>query len=235
MHMLRRYRRSGWDLVASALLLVCVAIAGSILLLEANGYLIDFARLRIEPSGLLVVRSNPRDASLELDGLPLASRLDTTWQITPGRHELIARADDRHPWRQAFHVAPRRVAAYEHIILYWITPRVTTTREATPEELAVPLIDPILSVRAGEIWIRTGDNAELITRFSRTPLAAWMLDEHHVIVQLDAELHILERAGSNDIALLSLTDASPRQLVVRANGRELGVVSSGEITYYELY
>ena len=233
--MIRRYRHTGWDLVASVLLLVCVAVAATILLLEANGYLVDFVRFDVEPSSLLVVRAQPKDVQLTLDGEPLAETWDGTWQITPGRHDLEIEAEGRQRWTQSFHVTPRRARVYESVILYLNPPVLKGVRAREPAEVDMPLIDSILQVRDGEIRRLDGTQSSLVTRFSRTPIAARQLDMHHLIVQLGNELHVIDIDGSNDRVLLTLANDTPHPLVIRDDGRLLGVIIGTDVYEYQLY
>ncbi|MBI4032454.1 hypothetical protein HY374_01980 [Candidatus Berkelbacteria bacterium] len=236
MRMIRRYRHTGWDLVASGLLLVCVAVAAAIVLLEANGYLIDFAHLRVESSSLLVLRTQPRDTTIILDGKRLPHTWDGTWQISPGRHELAVTAPGRFTWQQSFHVSPRRAAVYQSIILYWRNPEFRETRPVLESEEETPHVDRALSVNVGEIRVVDGLQTQLVTRFSRIPQVVRFLDEDHLIVQLDNELHVIDIDGSNDRILFTLPDDAPRQLVVGNEGRSLGIIDHGErVSVYELY
>lgn len=234
--MIRRYRQTGWDIVASVLLFVCIVVAATVLLLEANGYLIDFARLRVEPSSLLVLRTEPWDVTLDLDGATLAQAWDGTWQIAPGRHELAVSAENRHIWRQSFHVVPRRAAVYQSIILYRITPTLIETRPVHEEERGIPLVDPSLRVTVGgEIRIVDGLQTRLVTRFSRAPSAVRLLDAGHLIMQLDREIHVIDSDGSNDRVLFKLPDETARQLIISEGGRSLGIVNGEEVAIYQLY
>lgn len=224
-----------WDYLAMALTTSLVLLASGILLLRANGYVIDFTQLRARQVGLLVVQSETNNLVLSIDGqesLDLETRRELLRE--PGRLQLQAVSDSLRPWQKEITITPGRTSLVPGLRLFPIEP-VVEVRPATNEELHAPLIARDLVVRERELYRRERDgNTTYVTRFSLPIRSAIWLDQHHIAYQTGGDVHVMDSDGSNDVSIHRVSSVEPVRLYGIDRGGSLGLVSGLSTTVIHL-
>ncbi len=230
-------RDVGWDIAGVALRSVLTLLAAAILVLEANGYLIDFNRLRAEKAGLLVLETRPADAKAMLDGnaLPLR-RGQLTTAYFPDMYRLDVVKDGYHPWHHTVRIERGHVAVFDGIVLFPRERPVTGARPATTAEAAAPLVGSQLRVTSGEVWYQSARTAaeQLVTRLSVPIQAAVLLDKAHVLYQVRSGVHVVDLDGTNDVLLIDQALPDPARMTVADGGRTVLLTVAGTTTSYRV-
>jgi WD40 repeat protein len=77
--------------------LIVVGTAGYFVSYYARGYRLDFATLKFQPNGILVLRSEPDGASVYIDG-DLKTATNASISIPPGTYDVEVRKDGYFSW-----------------------------------------------------------------------------------------------------------------------------------------
>ncbi|MBI2590113.1 hypothetical protein HYW32_03795 [Candidatus Berkelbacteria bacterium] len=233
--MLQLRGQTGWDVTAFILQTVLTLLTGGILVAQANGYDIDFRTLAVEKTGLLVLDVQPASAQVFVDEQELFERNgERVRQLLPGPVRIQVTNADYISWNHFAVIDSGLTKVFSKVRLFFKEPLIIRTRSVTKNEFLSPFIDSSLRLDQGEIWRIQGETARLITRLSRPILSATMLDEGHVVFQIEREIHILDLDGSNDINLLTLESDRAIQLISLYGGNVLGVLSEGILTEYQI-
>lgn len=228
-------RETWWDIASFLVRSLLTLIAATILVLEANGFVIDFNRLRVEKAGLLVVGAHPDGVMALLDGktLPL-QRGQTTKQYFPDQYELEVQKDGYQSWHHQVRIEKGHVALFTSILLFPTKLAVLTTHPVTVAERQAPLVSAQLRLVGTELWYRTNSGEQLITRLSLPMTAAVLFDSSHVLYETASGIHAIDIDGLNDQKLLAIESAVPLPLVLSDGGKTLSVVGEQTTTKYQL-
>lgn len=228
-------REAWWDITSFLMRSVLTLIAATILVLEANGFVIDFNRFRIEKAGLLVLMAHTDGVKATVDGKPLVlKRGQLTKQYFPDQYELDVRKDGYQSWRHQVHIEKGHVARFVAITLFLEHPTIIGTHPATSAEQQSPLVSPQLRLIGSELWFRTTAGEQLITRLSTPMIAAVMLDPSHVLYETHQGVHVIDIDGSNDQLLVESNIVDPLPLLVADGGKMLSIIGEQVTTKYQL-
>ena len=229
-------RRTSWE-VGASLLLACLTSLGAIILLfGANGYVIDFERMTVSQAGLLVVRPSPRSAVVSLPDRAKIRQLGQEYiaELLPGQYNVTVRADDRVTWSRMVEVKPGAAAVFGNVTLFYAEPAFIGVREAERRDLEVPLLDPSLRVRDGELSVQTVDGSMLISRFSVPIRTARFLDDAHIVYLVGADIHIIDLDGRNDVTYENYCPQGLCRIRIEENGKILTLVESMSARSYRI-
>lgn len=228
-------RETWWDIASFLLRSLLTLIAAVILVLEANGYVVDFNRLRIEKAGLLVIEVTPATATVRLDDKELSlQRGKLTKQYFPDQYQLEVSKLGYQTWHHQADIKKGHVALFNDITLFPTKLKVLDTHPVTLAEQQTLLVDNQLRILDTELWHRTKDAEQLITRLSVPMIGAILFDPSHALYETSTGIHVIDIDGSNDQLLLSDDFAKPAPLIITDSGRTLSVVGEQITTNYRL-
>lgn len=228
-------RESGWDIASFVLRTLLTLVAAVIVVLQANGYAIDFERLRITRVGLVSLTVAPADARVYLDGKAVKLLRGTyTDTVVPDVYSLEVQLNGYRPWHHLVRVESGGVVRFNDVLLFPERIEVASTRPSTPLDRARPLIDSQLRLIGTELWYVTGSTEQLVTRLSEPIKSAIVLAKSHVIYQVSDGIHVIDLDGLNDVVLVAQTGAPATPLVLLNNDRTLGVVGADVTTLYQI-
>jgi hypothetical protein len=226
-----------WDLASFILRTILTSIAAIILVLEANGYLIDFNRLRIEKAGLLVMTIHPTNASVFLGTEQLiASGSKITDKLFPDQYVVEVRLNGYQTWRHIFRIEPGSVepSSFPDVVLFPLKIVKKSSHISTYNELQMNLFDKTFSVVNNELWRQSGNGDQLITRLSENIQAAIYFDDYHIIYETESGIHVIDADGTNDVSLVAEALSQPAPVYLSDNGHILNVVMSQVTEQYQI-
>jgi len=192
--------------LSAMLILLFIVCAGSIIF-GAAGYRIESKSRKIYQTSMVVVKSQPRDATCILDGVEQAGM--SVWRISnvaPGNHKISVAKEGYQNWMQTFAVTAGETKIYEDIVLFLRNPTPIASEKNNNQNLFNKLLeqnvdDRIIVKNETELWY----NDELVTRFSQKVAGIKLYpDNRHVAYISKRELHIIDIDGSNDMAIIKL-------------------------------
>lgn len=209
--------------VTGRLVLIAAFLAVTLLVVaEARGWRFNRRTLRLERTGTLVVRFQPEDATLLVNGRAVNKKSPVVIDnLIPGRFEARLEKPDFQPWSSSFIVEPERVVAEVNVVLFRTEPIVepvsdeAEVRRYTELERLVPDVatDPTVKQK-NEIWV----SDELITRVAEPVLRArWLIERDYIIFQTGQEFRVVRADGTNDVVVARL--ATPQVSAVLPNRR----------------
>lgn len=218
------------------------------LIFRVSGYIINFKAKRIEKTAIITISSDPKDASVYLNGKLQGETTAKFTYLRPGLYNFRVEKKGYTVWEKTVRLDPDRFLK-EEAVLFLANP---TIQDAKPEELDIiskqpPNVDlndaslaelpknifdiqynkdkKNLLYRAGnEIWLYFLDNPKseknkIIARFSKTlQKVAFYPDAEHILFVIDGKLRIIETTGTNDTQLLDLPSTD---FWVSSSGREI--------------
>lgn len=228
-------RETGWDIASFVLRSGLTLVAAAILVLEANGYVIDFNRLRVEKAGLLVLDARTADIAATLDGHPLMVRAGKLTQAYfPDLYQLEVTKSGYHAWHHPVRIERGRVALFDGITLFRERIVAGAQRPATAAEQAAPLVGAQVRITDSELWYRGTPDDVLVTRLSVPIQAAIPLDKTHLAYELSTGIHAIDLDGTNDVLLLDQPFPDPVPMLAQDGGRALLLLSAGSATPYRI-
>lgn len=213
------------------------------IVLRVNGYVVDYETLKAEQAGVLVLKGDPKDATIAVDGREFNPAIvggDSF--LLPGRYEIIISKDGYHFWQHGVEIVKGRAEVFEPV-LFFKNPKLTGEREATTQEKTEAPVNQNLVVKNGEMWLKAGqryknqvlEKDQLVTRISESVISATLLDENHVIFQTKNKLRVIDMDGSNDIVLVSLDYETSRPIIALDKGEKVGIFSDGELKSLKIF
>ncbi len=218
-------------------LLALFPVLGAGIVLYAQGWRLDLATWRAAKVGAILVRPYPADASITLDGKPVANQASFLSESTvisglfPGNHDLMLAAPGYRNWSEEAAVLPSLVTEFKHAVLVPSAPASITT--SSVEQFAVGSAGaPLIQTTAGAIMLAgttttvargaiVSASADLQTFIYRT--AAGMYEWRNVAAGTSANLSAaLARGGADVRSLITLAvDRSDATLFVALSSNRL--------------
>lgn len=118
------------------LTLIIVGTFGTLVSLYARGYRLDFKTLRILPSGILVIKSDPDGASVFING-ELKTATNATISVSPGTYDVSIKRDGYFAWE-------KRLAIEKEVVTEANASLFRTIPSLTPITFS-PTLNPIAS------------------------------------------------------------------------------------------
>lgn len=232
--MIKENEKAFWNTAAFLLRTLLTIVVVVILLVQANGYVINFQNLTVTKIGLLYIHPNPADATASLSwGMFEKQGQNLVAQLVPGQYTVTLSRPDYLSWQQTVSIEAGRSTAFPFATLYLAQPSLLEQRTPALDELKSPLVDQKLEVVGEEIWHTKKGQPVLVTRYSRSVRSARLFDAGHVLLQLGSEIHIVDIDGSNDQLLLTLPDTRVRRLIPIDN-KTIGILDTDLLTTYRI-
>lgn len=222
-----QFKRELKSLSWSMGIVILTIILSFILVLKANGYIVDLKRLKVEKAGLLVVKPIPVDAEVKIDGKSFRTSLVKPYFIIfPGLYDITISKEQYHSWQRSIDLDPGEAEIFENVWLFLKDPILQQTREPTTIELDAPLIGEGLRINEGEIWLQEEDREILVTRLSVPVTSVARFGQRNIVFQTNSALNVIDRDGSNNIRLLDVKTTDPVRLIPLGNYSQVLVIKS---------
>lgn len=208
-----------------------VVIIAAYLIIIANGYKINWRNYKIQKTGMIFLKSEPKETEIWVDGKLLADKTPFKYQeIFPGRYEVKLVKYGYVDWVYLFNVEQGMVSSNTYIKQFLSSPEVmepTKTESNSLDKLAQEWQSKGLIIKSdNEIWF----NDVLVTRFSESvKKVVWHSDLKHIFFQVDKELRVMEPDGANNTKLADLESENTSIFVPLENGKYL-LYSDGDST-----
>lgn len=176
------------------------AVSATYLLLNAYGYKINLKAKKIQKTGLLVLKSTPKDVQIFING-KLKSQKTPYRQayLLPGYYQAEIKKENYLTWQKSVLIESDKVADYA-ALLFFENPKITTeVSEQNQKLLTLNLTEDKVKVKDSELWL----GEKFITRFSqKIEKALFYPDEEHIIFQIENVIRVIELDGSNNMKLV---------------------------------
>lgn len=217
-----------FGLILNFLVIFFTVITAVAVLGFANGYRFDLNNFRVEKVGVIIINSTPNIVNVEINGdVYEINALNNIISLYPGRYEILISRSGYKNWTSAMRIESGQGMLFDNIILYLSSPQLIIERKATEnEKLEIPKADLVFNNGELRIIDLATSESKLITRFADDILAANMLDEHHIVFQINKEIRVIETSGSNDTPLIDLELKEPVKLFSRQNGSILRIIDN---------
>jgi hypothetical protein len=236
---------------AQAVIVLLFLLISTAVIVSANGYYFNQNTFRFEETGVI---------TLDVKNVPVTVRLDDVAKdytreeiplpyLLPGQYTVAIEKAGYFPWTKTFQLQAGEAVTNPWIVLF---PSNTLSKIATPEQKAQLAEDTSskadytdMDVRGNELWVKPvvrtypiavpAEQFELIGRYSN-PInqAIWYEGRNrirsHIMFQLDREIHIIERDGSNDTLLATLGSDTSEPFTVTSDGKTL-IYQDGDTVY----
>jgi len=212
----------GLMITLTALAIVCYA----------EGYRFNYRNLKFVKTGIIALQSQPKDVAVYLNGKIKSKKTNFSTAVLSGTYDLLIKKEGYVDWSLRAKVEPELVSSYKNIILFKTNP---VTSELTdrdkidqiwlPTDVLARNSSDTLVYSNHEIWIGTN----LVARFSNQVYRAiWFPGGTHIVYQSGKEIRVIERAGTNDTLLVTLSEDKPSTFIVGSRGQELYFIDSGQ-------
>lgn len=214
------------------LIMIIILLISGYLILIANGYKINFQAKKIQKTGMIYLKSLPREVTIYLNGQEKANHTPARFSdLSPGRYDIEINKDNYHHWQKTLIVEPGLVSVEDSVVLFLNKPEfldITEEEKKDFKKLPNKLLNTDLQIRdSSEIWIRSanGENDFLVTRLSQ-PIkkVAYYSDKKHLLFQVEKEIKVIDLDGSNNIKLVEFSSEDPTEFFVD---------DKGEILFYQ--
>lgn len=218
-----------YAIIYRTLMVIILLAVGAYILLIANGYKINYRSRSIQKTGMIYLKSDPKDVNIYLDGKLENVKIPAKFSnLLPGRYDVVLKKNSYHDWQKTLYVEQGLVNAETDIILFLNNPQTILASDQEKEaflKLPNPLLNTGLEIRnSSEIWqVSAKENSNLlITRLSQ-PIkkVAYYNDKKHILFQVNNEIHVIDLDGSNNIVLVKLSSDAVSNFFVDDSGETL--------------
>lgn len=199
--------------------LIILALGGWLIFL-ANGYKINWPAKKIQKTGMIYLKSDPKEAEIYLDGRIKGQKTPLKLSyLLPGRYTVEVKKYDYQTWSKTVNVESGQVEVCGDIVLFKQAPEIISAGEEDKKILADSLKKDDkslgLEIKDSEIW--WGD--DLITRMSEpvTRISFWQ-DKKHLLFQIKNKIRIMDLDGSNNLKLIELSSEEISEWVLTDSG-----------------
>jgi hypothetical protein len=210
----------------------------------ANGYIINLKSKSVLKTGMIYLKTDPRDVQIYLNNEFNSSKSPTKISnLTAGRYDIKISKDKYQDWQKTLTVEEGLVNIEDNVVLflkdavnYPVSDDEKNAFNKLPNQL---LTSDVKIIDNSEIWVPDPDNAgqeKLVTRLS-TPIksAIYYSDKQHILFQIKNEIHVVDLDGSNNIKLIELPSEDTATFFVDQKGEFLYYSSQGEIKKMKIH
>lgn len=210
---------------------ILILVVAGFLILIANGYKINWNNFKIQKTGMIFLRSIPKDPEIWVNNEFAGARTPFKYsEILPGRYDVKLVKYGYVDWHYTFYVEPGMVSSNEYIRMFLSEPiQIEPTEQEilSLENLFVNWQPKGLEIQnENEVWF----NDVLITRFSdKVKNIRWHSDLKHIFFQINNEIRVMEPDGANNTKLVELTSDDVSTFVPLNNSKFLLYSDGDEI------
>ncbi|HEY1074306.1 MAG TPA: PEGA domain-containing protein [Patescibacteria group bacterium] len=237
--------RSSFRSIFNAFLTVLLfVIISSTLVGLTNGYTYDFSSNQFTQTGIISLTVKQMPVTVSIDGkkkLYKKTPINLTY-LVPGQYTVEIRKEGYYPWVKTFRIKAGEVKVNPFVRLYLteINPQPATSKEADMVANAT-MVAPDLDIRLYEIWIKpisrtypftvTSDRFAFVGRYAKPVHGAiWTEDKTNIIFQVGNEIRLIDRDGTNDHLLVSLSSDQATRFAITSDGNAL-IYQDGDMMY----
>lgn len=206
------------------------------LIASANGYLFNVRTRTFESTGVIALTVEQRPVMVGLNGTRTLANGEITkfTNLFPGYYDLDVAKEGFSTWRKTVELKPGQALTYPSVRLFLAHPKILSASqvERTALLLNQAPADTELDIRGHEIWVKpiisyypiknVSNDFALIARYSSGPTdVSWYPGKSHIVMQINDEIRIIDRDGSNDTLLVDLVTSDPTQFIVTEDGGRL--------------
>ncbi len=186
------------------------------------GYKINWQNLSIKHTGIIYLLYSPRDADVFVDGKLQNASSPYNISLSPGYYQAEIKKNGYVTWFNNIKVSADQVSSNKNIVLFKIAPKVSVLSDQSAIATIDAPIDTLVKNPTGELKttdyeIYVGEN--LVTRFSeKISNVIWYPGSEYIAYQQDDEIRIIEKNGTNDIALVKLSSSTPTKFIFSWDG-----------------
>ncbi len=215
--------------------IVIFLILSSFIIMLANGYTYNWANYSFQHTAIISLNTKPEKVTASINGKKKTfthSPIKFAY-LAPGNYYIEAQKPGYASWSKTVAVRSGEAVSFPYVILFLNSTEAHQASIQAADLLVSRVPDTTdLDVRGNEIWVRPlnrtypipiADNTFLlVSRFS-VPIkkAIWLPNKTHILFQLDREIHIIDRDGSNDIVLAKLENDQPSDFLTTSDGKNL--------------
>ncbi len=220
--MTKKHRALNFLLVC--FIIVAISLIATYLIIIANGYKINLQAKKLEKTGMIYLKYEPRGAQVYLDGKVQANKNPLPIQnLSAKRYTIEVKKDLYNTWSKTTTVESGQVSNYENIVLFLQNPKIVGANDSEKQNLSNTEKTETtksngLKIVGGELY--WGD--DLITRLSDSILTAtFYTDKKHIVYQIKNEIRIMDLDGSNDFKLIELSDSDSSYWIFADSGKNM--------------
>lgn len=216
-----------------SVLLISFGTIALYLILSASGYKIDWKWFRIEKTGIITIKSMPKDVSVVIDtSLRAKSTPRALRNILPGTYDISLQKPQYQTWNKTVQVEPGKVTELDDIVLLRTNPIVEPVSASDKQLLDTYIRNDGVQKMGNEIFIK-GATLQLVTRLSRDVTQAVIYsDKQHIIYQVGNDVKLSDLTGQHEQLITQLPSDHESQIISIENGKS--VLIKQDTTYLRL-
>lgn len=218
----RLYLVSFWTTVTAVFL-----VTSAVLVLGATGYTINWQRLKLQQTGMIMLKGNENNVEVKMNGRLIGTQLPVkVSSLAEGWYDVTISRANYNTWEKNFWIEPGQATNEQNIILWKNEgkPEIVTDTKIISQVKAI-ILPPDIVVDSNEIIV--GDN--LVTRFSQSPISYnWYKNQAYILFQIGREIRVIKIDGTDDTTLVQLENDGPSNFMADSNGNYL-IYSDGSL------
>jgi hypothetical protein len=218
------------SVLRTILIAIIVVGVGGYLVLIANGYKINSKAKKILQTGMIYLKSDPKQVNVFLNNDLKASKTPVKLEnLENGRYDVEVKKDNYQDWQKTLTVENGLVNSEDSIVLFLKNPEETSMSQTELDSFNKNVNSSVsadLEIREmSEIWIKTGNSDgldKLITRLSK-PIKAtvYYVDKKHIMFQVENQIRAIDLDGSNNVLLKTLPLNDTAKFYIDSSGAYL--------------
>lgn len=231
-----------WRFLSSALFFAAVVL----ILAVAGGYMYNPSARSFQATGVIAVGISQPPVTISRNGvtIPVVSRSVKFTRLVPKIYTIIVSKPGFTSWKATDSLRAGQAISHPFVTLFLTHPDITAATPGEARDFAAQppaAVDSDLDVRGRELWVKqvvstyplvsVSDDYTLVGRYSSSIGAArWYGGKTHILAQIGAAIHLMDRDGSNDVVLVKLGGSDPAPFGVTRGGKVL-LYRQGETIY----
>lgn len=211
---------------------ISFVLIGGYLVTVANGYKINFTNFSLQKTGLLYIKTEPREITVEINNKIRSKTTPYTMdQVLPGWYDVVLSKPEYQPWSRTVKVDGGYSTRLDQIDLFFKNPIIKDGTSDDVNRLNNVTNPSDLSFEDYNIY-RVVDNLVVdVARLSqKVQIAYWYPDHSHVVYQSDSEISICEIDGRDAHLLFKLETSDPAKIDFKDGGKIM-LVGQNDKTY----
>lgn len=216
---------------------VTFCILGSLCLLWALGYKVNWTAGTIEQTGIIQL-SSPQAGfhpDVFVNGVKQSESLPLTLRwLFPGHYDVLVQQDGYQSWEKQITVDPNQRVNYPGILLLYLIPQSVTPPNVRIDQIVSRQYNNSdIEIRSeNELWLK----GQFITRSSYNILnPEYFFDADHVIYQVGNKLVVRDLVSSTSQDVVTFNSSAPVPYLTQDNGRTVVYVEEEVLKAVSLY
>lgn len=202
---------------------ILFATSALILMVEVSGYKFNRQTKTFTQTGLIIIKSNPKNAQIYLNNKLLSSttplRID---KLLPSQYLIDVKYAGYKDWRRIVTVDPGMAVELDKLVLIYQDLKLMDSDLNERELLDGLGPDEELQTSGGEIYLNTNSIPALVTRLSQNVKSVRIYpDKQHFAYQVGNQIKFAEIDGRGVIDIISLDSDEPVTMQFAGGGRVL--------------